>query len=46
MNKFFTKERLIILTVVVICGLLLGRLTVRLILNLMLGGTVFGGNFL
>ncbi|MFV0364670.1 MAG: hypothetical protein ACK5LL_16495 [Suipraeoptans sp.] len=46
MNKFFTKERLIILAVVVICGLLLGRLAVRLILNLMLGGTAFGGNFL
>lgn len=46
MTKFITKKRLIILVIVLISGLLLGRLTVRLVMNLMLGGTAFGGNFL
>lgn len=41
-----TQKRLIILTVVVIVGIILGRLAVRAITNLMLGGTLFGGNFL
>ena len=41
-----TQKRLIILAVVVIAGIVLGRLAVRAVLNLMLGGTLFGGNFL
>lgn len=41
-----TQKRLIILTVVIIAGIILGRLAVRAITNLMLGGTLFGGNFL
>lgn len=40
------QKRIIILTVVVIAGIILGRLAVRAITNLMLGGTLFGGNFL
>ena len=42
----FTRKRLIILAIVIIAGILLGRLAVRAIMNLMLGGTLFGGNFL
>ncbi len=41
-----TQKRLIILLVVVIIGIVLGRLAVRAVMNLMLGGTLFGGNFL
>jgi hypothetical protein len=46
MTTFLTKKRIVILAIVIICGILLGRLVVRLFLNLMLGGTAFGGNFL
>ncbi len=41
-----TQKRLIILLVIVIIALVLGRLAVRWIMNLLLGGTMFGGNFL
>lgn len=41
-----TQKRLIILLVVVIIGIVLGRLAVRAVMNLMLGGIMFGGNFL
>lgn len=41
-----TQKRLIILTVVIVAGIVLGRLAMRAITNLMLGGTLFGGNFL
>ena len=41
-----TQKRLIILLVVVIIGIVLGRLAVRAVMNLMLGGTLFGGNIL
>lgn len=41
-----TQKRIIILVVVVIAGIVLGRLAIRAITNLMLGGTMFGGNFL
>lgn len=46
MATFLTKRRIVILLIGIVCGILLGRLAVRLFLNLMLGGTVFGGNFL
>lgn len=39
-------KRLIILAIVIIAGLVLGRLAVRGFMNLLLGGTLFGGNFL
>ena len=45
-RKFMTKKRWIIVAVVAIIGILLGRLAVRAFLNLLLGGTLFGGNFL
>jgi hypothetical protein len=41
-----TQKRIIILAVVIIAGAVLGRLAVRAGLNLLLGGTLFGGNFL
>ena len=42
----FSKKRLIILFIVIMLGVILGRLAVRAVLTLMLGGTLFGGNVL
>ena len=42
----FSKKRLIILFIVIMLGAILGRLAVRAVLNLLLGGTLFGGNIL
>ena len=39
-------KRLLILAVLVAAGAVLGRLAVQAALNLLLGGTLFGGNFL
>lgn len=41
-----TKTRIMILLVIAIMAFVLGRLAWRAILNLLLGGTLFGGNFL
>ncbi len=41
-----TVKRWIILGLVALLGITLGRLAVRAFLNLLLGGTLFGGNFL
>ena len=41
-----TTKRIIIFLVLIAVGFVLGRLAVRLVMNLMLGGTMFGGNFL
>lgn len=41
-----TGKRWVILGVVVLAGIVLGRLAVRSFMNLLLGGTLFGGNFL
>lgn len=41
-----TRKRIIIFIVIIIAGAILGRLTVRAILNFMLGGTIFWGNLL
>ncbi len=40
------RKRFIILALIIVIAFVLGRLAVRAILNLMLGGTMFGGNFL
>ena len=40
------KKRIIILIIVILVAAVLGRLAVRWFLNLLLGGTLFGGNFL
>lgn len=42
----FTRKRIIILVIVIIAGIILGRLAVRSFMNLLMGGTLFGGNFL
>ena len=41
-----TKKRIIILLVVAGLAFVLGRLAIRAFMNLMMGGTLFGGNFL
>lgn len=41
-----TKKRLLILTAVTVIAFVCGRLVVRGMLNLLLGGTMLGGNFL
>ncbi|WP_291630534.1 hypothetical protein [Clostridium sp.] len=41
-----TKKRVIIFITVIIIAAILGRLAVRTIINLMLGGTMFGGDLL
>ena len=40
------QKRLLILLVVVLAAAVLRQLAVRGVLNLLLGGTLFGGNFL
>lgn len=42
----FTKKRIIILIIVALIGIILGRLVIRAIINFLVGGTLFGGNFL
>ncbi len=41
-----TQKRSIIVLVIVIVAIILGRLAVRGFMNFLLGGTMFGGNFL
>lgn len=41
-----TTKRVIIIMAIIIVAVILGRLAVRAVMNLLLGGTLFGGNFL
>ena len=41
-----STKRTIILAVIAAIAFVLGRLAVRAVLNMLLGGTLFGGNFL
>lgn len=41
-----TQKRIFILLVIIVIAAVLGRLAFRAFLNLLLGGTLFGGNFL
>lgn len=41
-----TRTKIIILMILVIVGFVVGRLLVRAAMNLLLGGTLFGGNWL
>ena len=41
-----TQKRLLILFIIVVAAFVLGRLAVRAAINLLIGGTLFGGNFL
>ena len=40
------QKRIVIIAIIVIVGIVLGRLAVRAGMNLLLGGTLVGGNFL
>lgn len=40
------KKKAIVLAIIVLVGFVLGRLAVRATLNMLLGGTLFGGNIL
>lgn len=42
----FDKKRVLILLIIAITGIILGRLAVREFMNMLLGGTLFGGNIL
>ncbi|WP_296875322.1 hypothetical protein [Thomasclavelia sp.] len=42
----FTKKRIIALCTIALLGFYLGALVTRAVINLMLGGTLFGGNLL
>lgn len=41
-----TTKQILILAAIVLIGFALGRLAVRALMNLLLGGTLFGGNIL
>lgn len=41
-----TTKRIILILAIVIIAFILGRLAVRGFMNLLLGGTLFGGNIL
>ena len=41
-----TTKRIVILVIIVIAAAVLGRLAVRAFMNMLLGGTLFGGNIL
>ena len=41
-----TQKRLLILLIIAVMAFSLGRLAVRAVMNLLIGGTLFGGNFL
>ena len=41
-----TAKRIIMLIVITAVAFCLGRLAVRAVMNMLLGGTLFGGNFL
>jgi hypothetical protein len=45
-NAMFTKQRVVILMIVIVTAIILGRLAVRFAINIMIGGTMFGGNIL
>ena len=41
-----TQKRVLILLIIAVVAFVLGRLAVRAVINLLIGGTLFGGNFL
>ncbi len=42
----FEKKQVIVFVVIAILGIILGRLAFRAFLNMLVGGTMFGGNIL
>ncbi len=41
-----TQKRLLIFLIIAVVAFVLGRMVVRAAINLLVGGTLFGGNFL
>lgn len=41
-----TQKRIVILLIIIVVAIILGRLALRALMNFLLGGTMFGGNFL
>lgn len=41
-----TMKQIVIICIIIVIAFVLGRLAVRAVLNIMLGGSMFGGNFL
>ena len=41
-----TQKRVLIMAVIAVIAFVLGRLAVRAVMNLLIGGSLFGGNFL
>lgn len=47
LNKITLRQkRIMIMSIIVVVGMIAGRLEVRGVMNLLMGGTLFGGNFL
>ena len=46
MKMTLLQKRLLILAIIAVVAFVLGRLAMRAILNMLLGGTLFGGNLL
>ena len=40
------QKRLLMLAIIAVVAFVLGRLAMRAFMNMLLGGTLFGGNFL
>ena len=45
-ERFLTRKRVVILVCVALAAVVAGRLAVRAVLNMLVGGTLFGGNIL
>lgn len=45
-KMIFTQKRIVILLLIILAGVVFGRLAIRAAMNFLLGGTLFGGNFL
>ncbi len=41
-----TQKRLLVLLLIILVAFVLGRLAVRAVMNLLVGGSLFGGDFL
>lgn len=41
-----TRKQMVIIITIIVVAAILGRLAVRAFMNLLLGGTMFGGNIL
>lgn len=41
-----TMKQIVIICIIIVIAFVLGRLAVRAVLNVMLGGSMFGGNLL